>query len=268
VTSTPTPPESAATDDHAFAAWAATVAGELLTDVRTQGLEGRALKDAGDKAAHDLLMAICAEHRPNDSVMSEESRASISDTGRLQADRVWIIDPLDGTREFSEPPRDDWAVHVALWARGAGNGDAPGDLVAGAVAQPGIGRTFHTGEPAQVPPRSAQRPRIAVSRTRPPAFVEALAAEIDAELVPMGSAGAKVISVVRDVSDAYVHAGGQYEWDSAAPVAVARAAGLHTSRIDGSPLVYNREDVLLPDLVVCRPELAEPILDFVRRAGV
>jgi 3'(2'), 5'-bisphosphate nucleotidase len=267
VTSTPTPPESATTDDHAFAAWAATVAGELLTEVRGQGLEGRALKDAGDKAAHDLLMAICAEHRPSDSVMSEESSASINDARRLRADRVWIIDPLDGTREFSEPPRDDWAVHVALWARGAGDGAAPGDLVAGAVAQPGIGQTFHTGAPPVVPVRNGQRPRIAVSRTRPPAFVEALAEEIDAELVPMGSAGAKVISVVRDVSDAYVHAGGQYEWDSAAPVAVARAAGLHASRIDGSPLVYNREDVLLPDLVVCRPELAQPILDFVSRAG-
>ena len=128
--------------------------------------------------------------------------------------------------------------------------------------------TFSTGEPPVVPPRSSDRPRIAVSRTRPPAFVTALAEEIGAELVPMGSAGAKVISVARDVTDAYVHAGGQYEWDSAAPVAVARAAGLHTSRIDGSELVYNQDDVLLPDLVVCRPELAEPILDFVRRHGV
>ncbi len=124
MTSTPSPPGGVAADDHAFAAWAATVAGELLTDVRGQGLEGRALKDAGDKAAHDLLMAICAEHRPDDAVMSEESQASINDAGRLSADRVWIIDPLDGTREFSEPPRDDWAVHVALWARGAGDGSS------------------------------------------------------------------------------------------------------------------------------------------------
>jgi 3'(2'), 5'-bisphosphate nucleotidase len=263
MTSLPSSPDNAAHDDHAFAAWAATVAGELLTEVRNQGLEGRELKDAGDKAAHDLLMAICAEHRPDDAVMSEESAESISNAGRLSADRVWIIDPLDGTREFSEPPRDDWAVHVALWARGAGDGTTPGELVAGAVAQPGLGRTFHTGNPPVVPEPTSDRPRIAVSRTRPPEFVEALAKEIDAELVPMGSAGAKVISVVRNVSDAYVHAGGQYEWDSAAPVAVARAAGLHTSRIDGSPLVYNREDVLLPDLVVCRPALAKSILDFV-----
>src|SRR5690606_15922476 len=201
---------------------------------------------------------------------------------RLQADRVWIVDPLDGTREFSEPPREDWAVHVALWTRAAG------DLAAGAVAQPGLHTTFHTGRPPGVPassaprprpavPRppppvvpasSAPRPRIAVSRTRPPAFVEALAEAIGADLVPMGSAGAKVISVARDVTDAYVHAGGQYEWDSAAPVAVARAAGLHTSRVDGSPLVYNQDEVLLPDLVVCRPELAEPILAFIREHGV
>jgi len=265
VTDLPTPPAHVADDDHAFAAWAATVAGELLTEVRTRGLEGKALKDAGDQAAHELLMALCAENRPDDSVLSEESRATIEDAGRLTADRVWIIDPLDGTREFSEPPRDDWAVHVALWVR-TGSGD--GDLAAGAVAQPGLGTTFGTGEPPLVPPRSAERPRIAVSRTRPPNFVEGLADELGADLVPMGSAGAKVISVVRDVTDAYVHAGGQYEWDSAAPVAVARAAGLHTSRIDGSPLVYNQRDVLLPDLVVCRPELADAILDFVARAGV
>jgi 3'(2'), 5'-bisphosphate nucleotidase len=257
-------PDAARTDDHAFAAWAATVAGDRLTEVRSQGLAGRELKDAGDLAAHRLLMELCARHRPGDAVLSEESAESIANTGRLSAERVWIIDPLDGTREFSEPPRDDWAVHVALWA----TSQSGGDLVAGAVAQPGLATTFSTGQPPSVPARTAERPRIAVSRTRPPAFVEGLAAELGADLVPMGSAGAKVISVVRDVSDAYVHAGGQYEWDSAAPVAVARSAGLHTSRIDGSPLVYNQEDVLLPDLVVCRPELAGPILDFIRRTGV
>ena len=256
----PRPPPAAATDDHAFAAWSATVAGDLLTQIRSQGLAGKELKDAGDLAAHELLMDLCAQHRPGDAVMSEESAASIDDLDRLSAERVWIIDPLDGTREFSEPPRDDWAVHVALWERG--------ELVAGAVAQPGLATTFDTGHPPLVPPRSSERPRIAVSRTRPPAFVDGLAREIGADLVPMGSAGAKVISVVRDVSDAYVHAGGQYEWDSAAPVAVARAAGLHTSRIDGSPLLYNQQDVLLPDLVVCRPELADSILDYISRAGV
>jgi 3'(2'), 5'-bisphosphate nucleotidase len=251
-------------DDHQLAAWAATEAGSLLLDVRGRGLEGRALKDAGDLAAHELLMKLLAEHRPDDAVLSEEAhRGTESRHDRHTADRVWIIDPLDGTREFSEPPRDDWAVHVALWAR-ASNG---GELVAGAVALPVLGTTFSTGEPPVVPPSSAQRPRIAVSRTRPPRFVRAMAEELDAELVPMGSAGAKVMSVVRDVSDAYVHAGGQYEWDSAAPVAVARAAGLFTSRVDGSPLVYNQDDVLLPDLVVCRPELAEPILAFVREHG-
>jgi 3'(2'), 5'-bisphosphate nucleotidase len=264
--SLPTPPVAARTDDHAFASWAATVAGDLLTEVRAQGLEGKALKDAGDQAAHDLLMELCARHRPDDAVMSEESRASIEATDRLSAARVWIIDPLDGTREFSEPPRDDWAVHVALWQR-SGDG-ADGELVAGAVAQPGLGTTFDTGHPPLMGPRSADRPRIAVSRTRPPSFVEGLAVELGADLVPMGSAGAKVISVVRDVTDAYVHAGGQYEWDSAAPVAVARAAGLHTSRIDGSPLLYNQRDVLLPDLVVCRPELADSILDYISSNGV
>lgn len=247
-------PPSAGSDDHALATWLATVAGDLLLSVREGGLEGRALKDAGDLASHELLMRLLAEHRPDDAVLSEEGK---DDKARLEATRVWIIDPVDGTREFSEPPRDDWAVHVALWAGG--------DLVAGAVAQPGLGETFNTGTPPVVVPRTHDRPRIAVSRTRPPEFVKALAEEIGAELVPMGSAGAKVISVVRDVTDAYVHAGGQYEWDSAAPVAVARAAGLHTSRADGAPLSYNQDDVLLPDLLVCRPELAQVITEFVTR---
>ena len=249
-------PAAAATDDHALATWLATVAGERLLEVRAEGLEGKALKDAGDLAAHHLLVDLLRQHRPDDAVLSEEGK---DDKARLTARRVWIVDPLDGTREFSEPPRDDWAVHVALWEAG--------DLVAGAVAQPALGETFNTGAPSVVPPRSAERPRIAVSRSRPPAFVEALAAELDAELVPMGSAGVKVMSVVRDVADAYVHAGGQYEWDNAAPVAVARAAGLHCSRVDGSELVYNQENVSLPDLIVCRPELAEAIIDFVKRNG-
>ena len=252
-----TPPAEAATDDHVLAAWLATVAGERLLEVRGEGLEGRELKDAGDAAAHELLMALLAEHRPGDVVLSEEGK---DDKARLEASRVWIVDPLDGTREFSEVPREDWAVHVALWA--------DGDLTAGAVAQPALGETFNTGQPPTVPPRTSERPRIAVSRTRPPAFVEALAEEIDAELVPMGSAGVKVISVARDLTDAYVHAGGQYQWDNAAPVAVARAAGLHCSRVDGSPLVYNQDDVSLPDLIVCRPELADQIVEFVRRNGV
>ena len=252
----PEVPDEAVRDDHAFAAWAAEQAGARLLEVRGEGLAGRELKDAGDAAAQALLVELFAEHRPDDSVLSEEAS---DDKARLTADRVWIINPLDGTREFSEPPRDDWAVHVALWESG--------ELVAGAVAQPALGETFHTGSPPVVAPRTTDRPRIAVSRTRPPAFVEALAAEIDAELVPMGSAGVKVMSVVRDVADAYVHAGGQYQWDNAAPVAVARAAGLHCSRVDGSPLVYNAEDTSLPDLIVCRPELAESIVDFVRRHG-
>jgi 3'(2'), 5'-bisphosphate nucleotidase len=247
-------------DDHALAAWLATTAGQRLLEVREGGLTGRELKDAGDRAAHELLVALLAQHRPADAVLSEEGTNNSADKAfRLASHRVWIVDPLDGTREFSEPPRDDWAVHVALWE--------DGELTAGAVAQPALGETFHTGQPPVVPPRTSARPRIAVSRTRPPAFVSALAAEIDAELVPMGSAGVKVISVVRNLTDAYVHAGGQYEWDNAAPVAVARSAGLFCSRVDGSELRYNQDDVSLPDLVVCRPELSDQILDFVRRHG-
>jgi 3'(2'), 5'-bisphosphate nucleotidase len=243
-------------DDHTLAAWLADQAGRRLLEVRASGLEGRELKDAGDRSAHELLVALLAEHRPRDCVLSEEGK---DDKRRLTASRVWIVDPLDGTREFAEPPRDDWAVHVALWE--------DGELTAGAVAQPALGETFSTGRPPVVPTRTSTRPRIAVSRTRPPAFVQALAEEMDAELVPMGSAGVKVVSVVRDITDAYVHAGGQYEWDNAAPVAVARSAGLFCSRVDGSELRYNQDDVSLPDLVVCRPELSAQILSFVRRHG-
>lgn len=248
--------DSARIDDHEFAAWLADRAGEVLLEVRQQGLEGRELKDAGDAAAQELIARLLDEHRPGDAVLSEEA---VDDKARLEAERVWIIDPLDGTREFSEPPRDDWAVHIALWERG--------ELTVGAVAQPALGETFSTAQPPVVPAATAPRPRIAVSRSRPPAFVQAMAEELNAELVPMGSAGVKVLSVARDISDAYVHAGGQYQWDNAAPVAVARAAGLHCSRVDGSPLVYNEEDTSLPDLIVCRPELADQILAFVREHG-
>lgn len=255
-----TPSSDVLADDHLFAAWLAETAGRRLLEVRGEGLEGKELKDAGDLAAHTLLMDLVAAYRPDDAVLSEEGKDSKE---RLGKDRVWIIDPLDGTREFSEPPRDDWAVHVALWESSNG-----GELTVGAVAQPALGETFHTGNPPVVPPRDASaRPRIAVSRSRPPAFVAALAEALDAELVPMGSAGVKMISVCRDVTDAYVHAGGQYEWDSAAPVAVAAAAGLFTSRVDGTPLRYNQDDVYLPDVIVCRPELAERIVAFVREHG-
>ncbi|MEP9381729.1 3'(2'),5'-bisphosphate nucleotidase CysQ [Nocardioides sp. KR10-350] len=266
-----TPTDDVLADDHLLAAWLAETAGWRLLEVRGEGLEGKALKDAGDLAAHTLLMELVAAYRPDDGVLSEEGKDSKE---RLGKDRVWIIDPLDGTREFSEPPRDDWAVHVALWESVDG-----GRLTAGAVAQPALAgtdqqSTFHTGNPPVVPGldglehRAGLPPRIAVSRSRPPAFVASLAEELGAELVPMGSAGVKMISVVRDITDAYVHAGGQYEWDSAAPVAVAAAAGLFTSRIDGSPLRYNQDDVYLPDVVVCRPELAEPILSFISEHGI
>jgi 3'(2'), 5'-bisphosphate nucleotidase len=249
----PSAPDDVVADDHRLAAWLATVAGERLEAMRGGGLEGKELKDAGDQLGHTILMQLLATYRPDDAVLSEEGK---DDKARLSSNRVWIVDPLDGTREFSEPPRDDWAIHVALWQ--------DGDLTAGAVAQPGMSTTFSTAEPPSVPARTDGPPRIAVSRTRPPAFVEVLTGEIGAELVPMGSAGAKVISVARDVTDIYVHAGGQYEWDSAAPVAVARAAGLHTSRADGASLAYNQEDVWLPDLLVCRPEYAEQVASFVR----
>ncbi|WP_374159225.1 3'(2'),5'-bisphosphate nucleotidase CysQ [Mycobacterium sp. G7A2] len=236
--------------DHELAALLAAEAGRLLLDVRAEFADAAAQdrKDAGDKRSHDFLMAALAAERPDDAVLSEEG---VDDPVRLSAQRVWIVDPLDGTREFSELDRTDWAVHVALWEAG--------ELVAGAVALPAQDITLATPSVAAPPPAPAV-PRIVVSRTRPPAVALAVKEALGGELVEMGSAGAKVASVVQGLSDVYVHAGGQYEWDSAAPVAVARAAGLHTSRIDGSPLIYNQRDSKLPDLIVCRPELAEAVL--------
>lgn len=241
-------------NDHQLAGALAAQAGELLLGVRRELADATPgeRKAEGDKRSHVYLMDALAAARPGDAVLSEEaSAAERANTGRLTADRVWIVDPLDGTREFSELGRSDWAVHVALWQSG--------ELVAGAVALPAQGVTLATPDVA-APPAAPSIPRIVVSRTRPPAVALAVRDALNGVLVEMGSAGAKVASVVQGLADVYVHAGGQYEWDSAAPVAVARAAGLYTSRIDGSPLVYNQADVLLPDLIVCRPELADAVL--------
>jgi 3'(2'), 5'-bisphosphate nucleotidase len=249
--------------DHELAARLATEAGELLLGVRAELADATAAerKDAGDKRAHRFLMDALAAERPDDAVLSEEAtEEERANSKRLTAERVWIVDPLDGTREFGELGRDDWAVHVSLWARQGGLGE----LVAGAVALPAQGVTLATPDVAP-PPAAPAKPRIVVSRTRPPAVALAVRDALDGVLVEMGSAGAKVASVVQGIADAYVHAGGQYEWDSAAPVAVARAAGLFTSRLDGSPLEYNRPDPLLPDLVVCRPELADAVLAVTTR---
>lgn len=236
--------------DHDLAATLAAEAGELLLGVRAELADATAAerKAAGDKRSHDYLMEALAKARPGDAVLSEEGA---DNPVRLSSQRVWIVDPLDGTREFSELDRDDWAVHVALWQ--------DGELIAGAVALPAQGVTLATPTVA-APPAGPQAPRVVVSRTRPPAVALEVRDALGGTLVEMGSAGAKVAAVVQGRADVYVHAGGQYEWDSAAPVAVARAAGLHTSRIDGSPLLYNRPDPLLPDLVVCRPEYAEAVL--------
>ncbi|MEV4175597.1 3'(2'),5'-bisphosphate nucleotidase CysQ [Nonomuraea sp. NPDC049709] len=246
-------------DDHALAGDLATEAGERLLRIRERTGFGdpAALRAEGDRAAHVYLMESLARLRPSDSVLSEEAtREERLDPRRLGADRVWIVDPLDGTREFSEEGRADWAVHVALWERGR--------LSAGAVALPAQGRTLTTAEPPKPPSHEKGRFRIAVSRTRPPEFVQKLAYLVGADLVPIGSAGAKISAVLTGEVEAYVHAGGQYEWDSAAPVAVALAAGAHASRIDGSELTYNQADPSLPDILVSLPELAASLLAGIR----
>jgi 3'(2'), 5'-bisphosphate nucleotidase len=245
-----------ATDsDHEVARSAAARAGEVLRDLRrgNRDADPAWLRREGDRGAQAALAGYLADVRPDDVVFSEEAA---DDPVRLTADRVWIVDPLDGTREFSEVGRTDWAVHVALWVR---NGDDAGTLAAGAVALPALGVVLTADEPPALATLHAP-PRIVVSRTRPPAEAVRLAEDLRGELVPMGSAGAKVGAVLRGEAEAYVHSGGQYQWDSAAPVAVARAAGLHTSRLDGSPLVYNRAERALPDLVVCRQEVAVAVM--------
>jgi 3'(2'), 5'-bisphosphate nucleotidase len=299
-------------DDDRLAADLAAEAGHRLLALRAAGGAADELRRAGDRSSHEFLAAELARQRPGDAVLSEEGA---DDLARLSADRVWIVDPLDGTREFGEPGRTDWAVHVALWERS--DVSDSGDLTAGAVALPAQGQVLSTapGEPAQcsigsvitgpmfhrggdgaqgdgaggdeeadgaggaagvdgVDGRDAGaaagsrggggRVRIVVSRTRAPRLVRNISDLIDAELVPLGSAGAKVAAVVCGEADAYVHAGGFYEWDTAAPVAVARAAGYHASRIDGSPLAYNQANLWMPDILVCRPALAGTLLQAIR----
>ena len=240
-------------DDHLEAARIATAAGELLLSIRDEmsarGADPKEMKDEGDRRSHEFIMEELRRVRPDDAILSEEGKDG---SERLGADRTWIVDPVDGTREFSEPPRTDWAVHVAMVV--------DGKPVVGAVALPGLGITLSTADPVQMPGTGATPPRMIVSRSRPPAAALAVAEHLGAELVEMGSAGAKAMSVVRGESEMYAHSGGQYEWDSCAPVAVAQAAGLHCSRIDGSELVYNNEDPYLPDLLICRPEHAEAAL--------
>ncbi len=240
-------------DDHRLAADLARRAGELLVGLRARlaadGAPAAVVRATGDRQAHELLANELAAARPGDAVLSEEGA---DDAGRLDAERVWVVDPLDGTREYSEPGRTDWAVHVALVI-----GERP---AAGAVALPALGLTLSTADP---PPLTAARtgpPRLVVSRSRPPHQAKVVAGALGAEVVPLGSAGAKAMAVVRGEADLYVHAGGQYEWDSCAPVAVARAAGCTATRLDGTPLRYNQPDPYLPDLVICRPELTEAVL--------
>ncbi|HST37325.1 MAG TPA: 3'(2'),5'-bisphosphate nucleotidase CysQ [Allosphingosinicella sp.] len=239
--------------DEDLAAHLAEEAGRLLLEQRASSLlEGAALGRVADQVANAFILTGLAEWRPGDAWLSEES---CDDRTRLGQSRVWIIDPLDGTREYSEG-RDDWAVHVALAVDGAPR--------IGAVAVPAKGRLFRSDrvETPAAPPR--ERPLMLVSRTRPPEEAAAVAALLGAELVPMGSAGAKAMAVVAGEADLYYHAGGQHEWDNCAPAAVALGAGLHASRVNGEPLVYNRADTLMPDLLIGRPDLAGRITAYCR----
>ena len=239
--------------DGQLATRLATQTGHLLVEAReklfAEGASTWDVKDAGDMIAQHFLAKELATHRPDDAVLSEEGR---EDPRRFDADRVWIIDPLDGTREFSEVGRLDWAVHVALWDRD--------HFAAGAVSLPALERTFSTDAPPDIPTIDRTRPRLVTSRTRAPYAAVLVAEGLDCDAVRLGSAGAKAMSILLGEADIYVHDGGMYQWDSAAPAAVALSAGLHASRLDGSPLVYNARDPWLPDFIVCRPELADRVL--------
>jgi 3'(2'), 5'-bisphosphate nucleotidase len=250
--------------DHALAHDLAERAGHLLLELRAEGGDPGALKNAGDRSSHEFLMAELAKARPADAVLSEEG---IDNKARLTADRVWIVDPLDGTREFGEAGRTDWAVHVALWERRA-DGASDGGLTAGAVGLPAQGKVLSTAHVPAEPAERAQRYplRMVVSRTRASQLVKDVARLLDAELVPCGSAGAKAATVIEGENDVYLHSGGFYEWDTAAPVAVARAYGLHVSRVDGAEITYNRDNPLLPDILVCRSAIAGLLLNAIREA--
>ncbi|MFK4873679.1 3'(2'),5'-bisphosphate nucleotidase CysQ [Novosphingobium sp. ZW T3_23] len=239
-------------NDGDLAAHLAEVAGKILLDVRASGLfSGKSLGKAGDQTANQFLCHALREQRPEDGLLSEEEKDNAE---RLAKERVWIVDPVDGTREYGEE-RADWAVHVGMAVDGA--------PVLGAVALPGAGVVLRSDQPGEIPP-APEKLRMVVSRTRPAKEATGVAEEIGAELVPMGSAGAKAMAILRGEADIYLHSGGQYEWDSCAPAAVAQGWGLHVSRIDGSPLVYNREDVYMPDLLICRKEHAELVLEKVK----
>ena len=237
--------------DAELAAHLAHVAGKILIEVRESGMfEGKSLGKAGDETANQFLCHALRQQRPEDGLLSEEEK---DNAARLDKKRVWIVDPVDGTREYGEA-RTDWAVHVALCIDGKPE--------IGAVALPGLDCVLRTDTPIDVP-AAAEKPRMVVSRTRPAAEAVKVSEAIGAELVGMGSAGAKAMAVVRGEAEIYLHTGGQYEWDSAAPAAVALAHGLHASRIDGSPLTYNQADTYMPDLLICRPEWAERVLSEV-----
>ncbi|WP_447709304.1 3'(2'),5'-bisphosphate nucleotidase CysQ [Mycobacterium sp. C31M] len=256
------PVNSAAQTDADVAALVAAEAGELLLAVREEVgfYDSYDLGDAGDRRANTLILKRLDELRPGDAVLSEEA---VDDRSRVHADRVWIVDPVDGTREFSMPGHNDWAVHIALWQR---NGTEQGAITDAAVALPAVGQVYRTDTVAPPPPRREGPIRITASTYRPPAVLWWLREQMDIEVVRIGSAGAKAMAVVRGDVDAYIHAGGQWEWDSAAPAGVVQAAGLHATRLGGAPLIYNRRDPYLPDLLMCRTELAEPLLQTIRSA--
>lgn len=241
-------------NDREFALHLADEAGKELLRIKSQATSSEGLGDRGDMGAQQVLADLLAKHRPHDAVLSEEAPDS---SARLGADRVWIIDPVDGTRQYAKLDRSDWAVHVALWER---TGPDSGELTVGVVALPAAGVVHVTDDPSAVVPETSGQLKVVLSGRGVPDFADELVRRLDAQIVRMGSAGVKGTTMLRGEADIYVHDRGHYEWDNAAPVAVAQSAGLHASRLDGSPLVYNQPDPIQNGLLICRKGMADRVL--------
>lgn len=253
-------------------------AGRLLLDLRaTYGdldpadvdTANRLRKEA-DRASHLLIADRISAARPDDVILSEEGK---DDPARLVADRVWIVDPLDGTFEFGQG-RSDFAVHIVLWVRDALS-PTGARLVASTVELPAQGLTrtdIDTPDVSFALP--TDRPiRIVASRSRAPKWLpDAVAVLADrmgreVEVIDVGSVGAKVNEILCGRADAYVHDTGFYEWDVAAPYAVAHRYGLHASHVGGEPIRFNQDPPYVTSLLVSIPTLLDDLTSVFAEAS-
>lgn len=244
-------------NDHQLAAALAAKAGQALSELRERphsgGFDPWGLRDEGDRLAHNLLVELLGSHRPDDIVLSEEGR---EDRRRLDADRTWIIDPLDGTHDYPFLDSIEWAVHVALVEE-----QRP---TAAAVAVPGMDQVFATDLGSAAEPMDRDQPLVISGRSN--AYLASEVAEtIGGKLTACGSSGVKAMLVVSGAVDVYVHGSGLYEWDVCAPAAVAEALGMVVTDLEGDEIVYNKSQPIVRGLVISRPEFAEATRDTLDR---